>query len=105
MPLEWQALHPDPSSAGAHGIACHWAPSRAQVGEKRGKKKEKTKIKIKNCCQLKPIYSQRSGFKLWQDIPRKPFPIEHPGLGEGGGDKEQQVGAQVTEPVQALPWL
>lgn len=103
--LEWQALHPDPSSAGCpwHCLSqAIWAPNRVQLEEKRGKKKEKKESKTAASRDQSTAIAQIS--KLWQDIPRKPFPIKHPGLGEGGWDKEQ-AGAQVTEPVQALPWL
>lgn len=100
--LEWQALQPDPSSDGAHGIlvtshlGCQQSP--AWGGEKKRGEKKKSKTAASRA-QSK-TNAQDLPSKLWQDIPRRPFPIEHPGMRMGQG-----AGAQVTEPVQALPWL
>lgn len=91
--LEWQALQPDPRSDGAHGTACLsqaiWAPSRAQLGEKRGKKRGKKPPKPAASRDQSTATAQDLPSKLCQDIPRRPFPIEHPGFGERGWDKEQ----------------
>lgn len=89
----------------AHGIVCH-KPSGllTESSLRRREKKRRKKKESKTAASRDQSTAIAQISKLWQDIPRKPFPIKHPGLGEGGWDKEQ-AGAQVTEPVQALPWL
>lgn len=105
--LEWQALQPDARSDGARGTACLsqaiWAPSGAQLGEKRGKNGEEKKFQT--CCQQSPVYSQCSGFAFKTLAGHSKKAIPHRASRLWGKRLGQGEGARVPEPVQALPQL
>lgn len=67
-------------------LPSHPGSQQREKREKKGKKKSKPAARR----DQSTANAQDLPSKLWQDIPRRPFPIEHPGFGEGGWDKEKE---------------
>lgn len=64
-------------------------PAEPSLGRREKKKGEKWKSRSAASRDQCAANAQDLPSKLWQDIARRPFPMEQPGLGEGGWDKEQ----------------
>lgn len=64
-------------------------PAEPSLGRREGKKGGKKPPKPAASRDQSTATAQDLPSKLCQDIPRRPFPIEHPGFGERGWDKEQ----------------
>lgn len=102
--LEWQALQPDPSRDGAHGILATSHPGSQHSpawGEERKKGEKKNQKLLPAEPNLRPmlrICLQNSAGHSKKAIPHRASRLWGMRMGQGAG-------AQVTEPVQALPWL
>lgn len=85
-------------------VTSHWGSQQSPAWGEERKKGEK-KIEIKNCCQQRPICSQCPGFAFKTLAGHSKKAIPHGAARLWGRRMGQGAGAQVTEPVQALPWL
>lgn len=64
-------------------------PAEPSLGRREEKMEKKKNSKPAASRAQSTANAQDLPSKLWQDIPRRPFPIEHPGFGERGWDKEK----------------
>lgn len=63
-------------------------PAEPSLGRREEKMEKKKNSKPAASRAQSTANAQDLPSKLGQDIPRRPFPIEHPGFGERGWDKE-----------------